>query len=311
LGSEELDSVPFVSEVYKKHLNIRDYFLGSSLYPEVQIFTGRGCPFNCTFCSWPQTLMGRNHRVRSISSVLDELEWIRSNLEVKEVFFEDDTFTVNKKGVADFCRAYRERGLDVTWACNARADLDYETMSEMEKANCRLLIVGYESGSDEVLRRAKKGVTVAEIRRFAENARKAGLLVHGDFIIGLPGETKATIDLTKKLIHEVKPHVLQVSVASPFPGTEFYEWCRENGYLVTDDPNEYLDGEGHQRSIVSYPWLSNEEITEAVDEILKGYYLSAGYVPLAFRQVFRRHGLDELRRLAYSARMFLGYAFRR
>lgn len=311
LGSEELDSIPFVSEVYKKHLNIRDYFLGSSLYPEIQIFTGRGCPFNCTFCSWPQTLMGRNYRVRSISNVLDELEWIQRNLDVKEVFFEDDTFTVNKKRVADFCRAYRQRGLDVTWACNARADLDYETMSEMEKANCRLLIVGYESGSDEVLRRIKKGVTVAEIRRFAENARKAGLLVHGDFIIGLPGETKATIDLTKKLIREVKPHVLQVSVASPFPGTEFYEWCRENGCLVTDDPNEYLDGEGHQRSIVSYPWLSNEEITEAVDEILKGYYLSAGYVPLAFRQVFRRHGLDELRRLAYSARMFLGYAFRR
>ena len=94
-SSEDLDKIPFVSKVYKKHLNIKDYFLGSSLYPEVQIFTGRGCPYLCTFCSWPQTLMGRKYRVRSVSNVLDELDWIQDNLpEVKEVFFEDDTFTI-------------------------------------------------------------------------------------------------------------------------------------------------------------------------------------------------------------------------
>jgi len=311
LSSEELDKIPYVSKSYKTHLNIRDYFLGSSLYPEVQIFTGRGCPFKCTFCSWPQTLTGGTYRVRSVSNLLDELEWIQENLDVKEVFFEDDTFTANVTRVTEFCRRYVERGLEIRWACNSRVNLDYNAMREMEKANCRLLVVGYESGSDRILANVKKGITVQQIKRFAKDARKAGLLVHGDFIIGLPGETKETVNLTKTLINEVKPDILQVSVASPFPGTEFYQWCRENGYLVTDDPNEYLDGEGHQRSIVSYPWLSNEEITKTVDEILNGYYLSAGYIPLAFRQVFRRHGLDELRRLAYSTRMFLGYAFRR
>ena len=310
--SEDLDKIPFVSKVYKKHLNIKDYFLGSSLYPEVQIFTGRGCPYLCTFCSWTQTLMGRKYRVRSISNVLDELEWIQKNLpEVKEVFFEDDTFTINKKRVLEFCKEYRERGLDITWACNARADLNYETMKEMKKANCRLLIVGYESGSDEILRNIKKGITVEQIRRFAKDARKAGLLVHGDFIIGLPGETKETIELTRKLIKETKPDILQVSVASPFPGTEFYEWCKENGYLLINDPNEYLDEQGHQKAIISYPNLSAEEITKAVDELLKEYYLSLRYVPVALRQVLRRHGLDEMRRLLYSARMFLRYIGRR
>ena len=307
-SSEDLDKIPFVSKVYKKHLNIKDYFLGSSLYPEVQIFTGRGCPYLCTFCSWTQTLMGRKYRVRSIQNVLDELEWIQENFpEVKEVFFEDDTFTINKKRVLEFCTEYKKRNLDITWACNARADLDYETMKEMKKANCRLLIVGYESGSDEILRNIKKGITVEQIKRFAKDARKAGLLVHGDFIIGLPGETKETIELTRILIKETKPEILQVSVASPFPGTVFYDWCKENRYLLINNPNDYLDGQGHQKAIISYPELTNEEMVNEVDRILKGYYVSPRYVPLALRQVFRRHGLDEMRRFWYSLRMFMRY----
>ena len=307
-SSEDLDKIPFVSKVYKKHLNIKDYFLGSSFYPEVQIFTGRGCPYLCTFCSWTQTLMGRKYRMRSIRNVLDELEWIQDNLpEVKEVFFEDDTFTINKRRVLEFCEEYRKRALDITWACNARADLNYEAMREIEKANCRLLIVGYESGSDEILRNIKKGITVEQIKQFAKDARKAGLLVHGDFIIGLLGETKETIELTRTLIKETKPEILQVSVASPFPGTEFYDLCKEGGYLLINNPNEYLDEQGHQKAIISYPELINEEMVKEVDEILKGYYVSLRYVPLALRQVLRRHGLDEMKRLLYSVRMFMRY----
>jgi len=307
--SADLDTIPFVSKVYKKYLHIEDYFLGQSLYPEVEIFTGRGCPNQCTFCAWPQTLTGRRYRVRSISSVLDEFAWIEANLKVKEVFFEDDTFTISKERVLEFCKGYQERGLSVTWSCNARANtLDFETMQAMKKANCRLLIAGYESGVDSILLAIKKGITTDQIRTFAEDARKARLLVHGDFIIGLPGETKETIEQTKKLIREVKPDILQVAVASPFPGTEFYVWCRDNGYLLTDDPNEYLDGEGHQKAIISYPALSNEEMVREANEILRGYYLSPGYVPLAMRQIFRKNAVDELKRLWFSARMFLGYA---
>ena len=261
--------------------------------------------------------------MRSIQNVLDELEWIQDNLpEVKEVFFEDDTFTIKnlslkkkalpkKNRVTEFCKEYRERGLDITWACNARADLDYETMKEMKRANCRLLIVGYESGSDEILKNIKKGIKVEQIKQFAKDARKAGLLVHGDFIIGLPGETKETIGLTRKLIKETKPEILQVSVASPFPGTMFYEWCKEGGYLLINNPNEYLDKQGHQKAIISYPELINEEMVKEVDGILKGYYVSLMYVPLALKQVLRKHGLDEMRRLLYSVRMFMRYIRKR
>ena len=180
-------------------------------------------------------------------------------------------------------------------------------MKAMKEANCRLLITGFESGNDDILKRIRKGITVEDIRQFAEDARRAGLLVHGDFIIGLPGETHETIRNTKKLIGEIKPDILQVSVASPFPGTEFYAWCIENGYLLTDDPNEYLDENGHQKSIIRYPELTEDEITEEVNDILRNYYLSPGYVVTALRQVLRKNGLAELRRLIYSARMFLKY----
>jgi len=312
ITSVELDRIPFVSKVYKKHLNIKDYFLGSSLYPEVQIFTGRGCPNRCTFCSWPQTLAGRKYRVRSIPNVLDELEWIEGNLpEVKEVFFEDDTFTIDKKRVFEFCEGYQRRGLSITWACNARADLDYETMKKMKRSGCRLLVVGYESGDDQILRNIKKAITVDQAKQFTKDAKRSGLLVHGDFIIGLPGETKDTIEKTKKLIKEIKPDILQVSIATPFPGTEFYEWAKGSGYLLTDNPNEYLDKQGHQKSIVAYPWLSADEITRSVDEILKDYYLSIKYFPIALRQVARKHGIEELRRLWFSTNRFLKYISRR
>lgn len=304
----DLDQLPFVTPVYRRHLNIRDYFLGSSLYPVVQVFTGRGCPYRCTFCSWPETLTGRQYRVRSVENVLDELAWIEANLPgVREVFFEDDTFTVSRRRVEEFCAGYRRRKLAVPWACNARATLDGETMKRMKTAGCRLLIVGYESGDDGILRNIRKGITTADIRSFASAARRAGLLVHGDFIIGLPGETHATVAATVRLIREVRPDILQVSVASPFPGTEFYRWAREHGYLITDEPEDYLDDQGHQRSVVSYPWLSAEEIAAYVDRILRDYYLSVRYVPLALRQIFRPNGLYEFFRLVYSTRRFLNY----
>jgi anaerobic magnesium-protoporphyrin IX monomethyl ester cyclase len=307
-SSEDLNKIPFVSKIYEKYLNINDYFLGQSLWPEVQLFTGRGCPNRCTFCSWPQTLMGRTYRVRSVSNVLDELEWIQGNMpEVKEVFFEDDTFTVDKKRIIEFTHNYRERGLEILWSCNVRANLDYDAMKEMKKAKCRLLIVGYESGNDIILQNIKKGLKVEQSRSFAKRARTAGLIVHGDFIIGLPGETKETIEATKKLIWEVKPDILQVAVASPFPGTKFYEWCKENGFLLTDDPNEYLDERGHQKAIISYSELSSREMVNEADNILKNYYLSLNYVPIAIRQILRKNCLDEVRRLWRSAKMFIGY----
>ena len=135
--------------------------------------------------------------------------------------------------------------------------------------------------------------------------------VHGDFIIGLPGETLATIMETKKAIRMLKPDILQVSVATPFPGTEFYSEIKKSGYLITDDLTEYLDSSGHQKAIISYENLSNEEITHEVDCILKDYYFSIKYAPIAIRQIVRKNGLHEANRLFQSAKTYAQYVFQR
>jgi len=307
---EDLDSIPFVSQVYKNHLNINDYLLNYALHPEVQIFTGRGCPFNCTFCSWPQTLMGRKYRARSVSNVLDEIQWVEQHLpKVRQVFLEDDTFTVDNRRVVEFCEGYKDRKLKIPWGAQARVGLDYTTMKKMRESNCLMVDVGYESGSDEILKNVKKGITTEQIKHFAMEAKRAGLPIHGNWIVGLPGETKDTIKMTRRLIKETNADAITVAVTTPFPGTELYEWARNNGYLLTDDPNEYLDSCGHQKAIVSYPELTAEEIGKNVDDILKSYYLSFSYVPIALRRIFRRNGWDELVILSRSAKAFLKYIY--
>ncbi len=311
IGSEELDLIPFVSRVYRNHLNIEDYALDHTLHPEVQIFTGRGCPNLCTFCSWPENLMGREYRVRSVRNVVDELQYVTEELpSVKEVFVEDDTFTISRQRVRKVCEEIKNRNLKVTWSCNARANLDLETMKRMKRAGCRLVDVGYESGSDQILKGIKKGVSTDRMRKFAQDARRAGLMVLGDFIIGLPGETEDTVRQTIRFAKELKPNLIQFAVATPLPGTQFYEWTAEKGFLLATNLEQSLDEDGFQRCIVSYPEFADQDIEKWVDKALKSYYLSPSYVPIALRNVLRRDGFHELKGLAKSARTFLQYLMR-
>ena len=305
---EDLNRLPFVSRIYGKYLNIRDYYLSQSLYPEVQIFAGRGCPFHCTFCSWPENLMGRKNRCRSPGNIADEFEYIENELcEVKEIFIEDDTFTLNKNLVREFCRELKNRRISIAWSCNARATLDYSTMKSMKDAGCRLVIVGFESGSDKILKNIKKGVTKEQMRSFNVEAKRAKLLVHGDFIIGLPGETKETAMETLKFIKELKPNILQVAVATPIPGTKFYDYAKENGYLLVDDLKQSIDEYGYQKCIVSYPGFNQKEIESFVNKALKEYYLNPSFLHTAFTNVMRKNGLHELKSMALSAQVFLKY----
>lgn len=308
LTSEELDNLPFVSKVYKRHLNISDYWLDHTLNPMVQIITSRGCPNLCTFCSWPENLMGRKFRARSAKNIADEIEWILSNLpEVKEVFFEDDAFTINKNRVIEFTKEVSNRNLKFNWSCQARANLDYETMRMMKESGCRLLDVGFESGSNFMLKNMKKGLTVERAKKFAADAKRAGLLILADFMFGLPGETHDTMNQTIKFIKEIKPNLLQIAVATPIPGTQFYELVKEKGYLLEDDPCKTIDDNGFQKCLVSYPNLSSQDIGKAVDNALKSYYLSVSYIPVALSNVFRKNGMNEFVKMMESARVFLGY----
>ena len=311
MTSEQLDAIPFVTSVYKNHLDIRDYTLSHTLHPMVQLFTARGCPNQCTFCSWPRTFMGTKFRARSVTSVVDEFEYVSNELpEVKEIFVEDDTFTINKKRVTEVCSEIKKRELDVRWSCNARATLDYETMRIMKSAGCRLIDVGYESGSDKILKNIKKGVKTAETKAFTADAKRAGLKILGDFIFGLPEETEDTIQQTIRFIKEIKPDMVQIAVATPIPGTEFYQWISDSGYLVESDPSKTIDEHGFQRCVISFPNLSSDDLVCCVESALKEYYFSASYARIAMRNILSRDGLWELTGLLKSARAFLKHAKR-
>jgi anaerobic magnesium-protoporphyrin IX monomethyl ester cyclase len=308
----DLDRIPFVSEVYRRHLDVKAYWLGHTLHPVVQIFTGRGCPNQCTFCSWTETLTGRAYRVRSIKNVVDEFEYIvREMPEVREVFIEDDTFTIDKRRVKAFCDELTGRGLRIVWSCNARASLDYETMKLMKRAGCRLLDVGYESGSELILKNIRKGITREQMRQFARDARRAGLMVLGDFVFGFPGETKETAEETIAFAKELKPNYVQFAVATPMPGTAFYDYVSEHGNLLTDRLEESLDAGGFQKCIISYPDFTNGDIQHHVDRALRDYYLSPAYVVMGLRNILRRNGWHELKTMLSSAGVFIRYLGRK
>jgi radical SAM superfamily enzyme YgiQ (UPF0313 family) len=250
--------------------------------------------------------MGRNYRTRSVENVVDEFQFVMDDMpEVREVFIEDDTFTLNKNRTQRFCQELKNRGIDIKWGCQCRADLDYSTMRSMKQAGCRLLDVGYESGDDEVLNRMKKGLTKADLERFTDEARRAGMRILSDFVIGLPGETKKTIDETMFFIEKIRPDLLQVAVATPIPGTEFYDYCKSNAHLMTEDLEDSLNSEGFQKCIVRYPHLSNEEIEEYASKILRRYYLSLSYLPIALDNLINPDGVWDSRTLLRSMTMFI------
>ncbi|TKY92339.1 MAG: B12-binding domain-containing radical SAM protein, partial [Candidatus Methanomarinus sp.] len=166
------------------------------------------------------------------------------------------------------------------------------------------------SGSNEILKNIKKGVTTEQMKEFTGIAKKARLMIHGDFIIGLPGETKETADKTLKFIKKLKPNILQVAVAVPIPGTDFYREVKENEFLLVDDLEDSLDKEGFQKCIVSYPEFSKEDIENYVDKILREYYLNPSYIPIAMKNVLRKNGLHELKGMLISAKVFMKYVRR-
>ena len=277
---ENLDEIPFASKFIKEHLNHKDYFFGASFYPEIQMFTGRGCMAHCNFCVYPQTLHGHKYRLRSAQNVVDEFQYIAENFpDVKEVVIEDDTFTGNIKRVHEICNMLIERGLHkrLSWLCNARVNLDFETMKLMKEAGCRLIIPGIESGSETILRNIKKGTSLRLIREYIKNAKKAGLLVHACYMVGNQGETKETMEETFKLALELNADTAQFYPLLPFPGTEAYAWAKSNGY-ISGRYDEYVKEDGTINCVLNLPGISSEEMVKFCDDARKKYYLRPSYI---------------------------------
>jgi hopanoid biosynthesis associated radical SAM protein HpnJ len=267
---ENMDNLPFVTEIYKRDLKIEDYFIGYLKHPYISIYTGRGCKSHCTFCLWPQTVGGHRYRTRSVEHVIAEIKQAKKDFpQVREFFFDDDTFTDDLPRAEAIARELGKLG--VMWSCNAKANVPRKTLEVLRANGLRLLLVGYESGNQQILYNIKKGMRIEVAKQFTKDCHELGITIHGTFIMGLPGETQETIEETIKFATEINPHTLQVSLAAPYPGTFLYNQAVENNWLDAAHA-ELIDENGVQMAPLHYPHLSHSEIFEAVEIFYRRFY---------------------------------------
>lgn len=303
---QNLDEIPFVTPIYKKFLDITKYFNPNSYYPMVQVISGRGCHARCTFCVLPQTLQGRSYRKRSVENVAAEFEYIQREMpEVQGVFFEDDTLTSDKER----CRALSEelirRGNRLKISANARADVDYETLRLMKKAGFVTVCVGFESGDQDLLNNIRKGIRIEGMHQFVKDARKAGILVHGCFMTGLPGETRETMQKTLDLAIALNPDTVQFYPIMVYPGTEAFDWYQANDYLTTRNYSNWLTSDGMHNTVIQLPGLKPQDLVQWCDDARRAFYLRPGYILSKLGQVLTNP--YELKRKMKSARTFMRY----
>ena len=302
---QDLDALPHVTDVYKRDLDVTRYNVPFLLNPFIAMYTSRGCPAMCTFCLWPQTHSGHRWRLRSSTDVANEVRYALEQFpNIKEIFFDDDTFNYRKDRTIGLAKKLQP--LNFTWSCTSRVTTDYETLKAMKEAGCRLLIVGYESGDPQILKNIKKGATVEMAQRFTANCKKLGLLVHGDYIIGLPGETRESIRKTIDFAKRLDTETVQVSIAHPYPGTEFYDYVKKNNLITIDS---MTDETGHQLPNVVYPGLDRGELVEWVERFYGEYFFRPRVIwRIVKKAVFNG---DERRRLTKEAREYLALRSKR
>jgi len=285
---KNLDEVPFISSIYKNWLDIRNYFFAAANYPMVMIMTGRGCPYKCFFCVYPEVFHGRFYRVRSPENVVDEFEYIlKSFPEVKEIGIEDDCFTANPRRVKKICEQLIERNIKIQWYCNVRGDLDYDLLKLMKKAGCRLVTVGFESGCQHILDNMHKGEKVEKYYQFAKDAKRAGILVHGCIMTGNPGDNRQTMEESYEFAKKVNCDSMQFYPLYVYPGTEAYQWAKENGYLATHDFSEWLTIDGLHNCVLETPELDSHEMVNLCDYYLKKYHLRPNYLFMKLTQAIK------------------------
>ena len=282
---ENMDLLPFVTPVYKRDLEIKNYFIGYLKHPYISIYTGRGCKSRCTFCLWPQTVGGHRYRTRSVGHVIEEIAWAKKAFpEVKEFFFDDDTFTDNLPRAEAIAKELSKLG--VTWSCNAKANVPYATLKVLRDNGLRLLLVGYESGNQQILHNIKKGMRVDVARKFTKDCHALGITIHGTFIMGLPGETKETIEESFHFASDFNPHTIQVSLAAPYPGTFLFDQAMKNGWL--DDAHaELVNEDGVQIAPLHYPHLSHTEIFDSVEQFYRRFYFRSGKIAAIVGEMVR------------------------
>jgi anaerobic magnesium-protoporphyrin IX monomethyl ester cyclase len=307
---DDLDALPYVSKVFKHHLRVEDYFYAHLQHPMVSLFTSRGCPAQCVWCMYPQVFYGHEFRHRSPENIVGEFRYISEELpQVREILIDDDTFTIKIPHVRRTCELLIEDGNRIPWTCQVRVNnLDFETMRVMKHARCRLVVAGFESGNSQILKNIKKGTTPGQGRQFTADARRAGLLVHGCFVAGQPGETRETLRQTLDYALSLDLDTAQFFPMMVYPGTEAFAWAKTNNYLTTTNYSEWLTNDGLHNTVIDLPGLSHDDLVAWCDYARRRFYLRPKYMAAKALQSLTSWG--EFKRIAKSARRFSRFLFK-
>ncbi|MFQ6020442.1 MAG: B12-binding domain-containing radical SAM protein [Candidatus Aenigmatarchaeota archaeon] len=282
-------------------LPINKYFsiTFSKRKPFMTIITSRGCPFRCDFCIVGGSTVwrgsGNGWFQRSAKSILDEIEHLVKNYKIKDIYFFDETFTVDKKRVLEICKGIKKRNIKINWSCNSRVDSvqDEKMLKTMAEAGCWNLLFGVESGSQEILDSCNKRINISQIKKTFEITKKYGIYASSSFMVGLPGETKETIRKTLKLALELNPDFSQFVITTPYPGTILYEKVKKEGLLERDYKFSSYDAYCVQdHPVLRTEFMSSEEIARAQKWLYKKFYFRLSYI---LHRLFSIKNFNELK----------------
>jgi len=298
----DVDELPFPAWHFIKP---EWYYDAGKKFPFLTLISGRGCFGRCTFCRDTSIMYGRQLRFRDPKLVVDEIEYDYKLFPyLREIMFETDTFTASPDHISGVCKEILKRKLKIIWSCNVRVDVDLSLLPIMKMAGCRMLMVGFEFGTQQSLDSVKKGITLEVSQKFAEMAHSLGFILHGCFMIGAPGETKQSAQATLNFAKSLPLDTIQISGICPYPGTELYQWAKEKGYLVPKDWTEWIGPTYEQITLLHYPQLSKGEMDHFIDSGLKEFYLRPKQI---LKMMLNMRDSADVKRKIYGFISFLDY----
>ncbi|MDR3567101.1 MAG: radical SAM protein [Syntrophobacteraceae bacterium] len=293
--ADDLDSIPFPDrETVPWQWYLEAWY---SRRPFMNLMTSRGCPYHCSFCLWPQSMYGHRQRFRGVENVISEIGLLIDRYGVKELNIDDGTFTTNRKRVIEFCRRLREEKFKLVWTCNGRVDtLDDEMLSEMKRSGCKMIRLGVESGSQEVLDKIKKGLTLEQIEAGVRMVKSHGIQALGGFMFGFPYDSRKTVEETIKFAKKLSPDQVQFSIAMCYPGTSLFEYAKENHLLLAKTFDEFDMTHG---PVVKTVDMERADLEHILARAYREYYFRPSFV---LQTLFNMAGADEIRRVMRSVK---------
>lgn len=294
----DLDKIPFPDrDVIPWQWYLEAWY---SRQPFMNMMTSRGCPYHCTFCLWPQSMYGHKQRFRSMDNVFAEIHQLIERYGVREINIDDGTFTTNKQRVIEFCQTLRKEKINLIWTCNGRLDnLDDEVLTEMKESGCKMIRLGVESGSQEVLDKIKKGLTLRQIEDGIRLVKKHCIQALGGFMFGFPYDTRETVEKTIRFAKKLSPDQVQFSICMCYPGTSLYEYAKDNNLLLAKSFKEFDMTYG---PVVKTADMKRDELVHILSRAYREFY----FRPRFFLQtLLHMNHLDEIKRVLRSLKSLI------